>query len=39
LENLNDGDDKIRAWENIKEQIKTPAKQSMGLYELKQHKP
>ena len=27
------------AWENIKENIKTLAKESLGLYELKQQKP
>jgi len=26
-------------WENIKENIKTSAKESLGLHELKQHKP
>jgi hypothetical protein len=29
----------LGAWENIKENIKTSAKESLGLYELKQHKP
>jgi len=39
LENLN-GDEKFnRAWENIKEGIKTSAKESLGLHEWKQHKP
>ena len=28
-----------RAWENIKENIKTSANEILGLYELKQHKP
>jgi len=28
-----------KAWENIKENIKTSAKESLGLQELKQHKP
>jgi hypothetical protein len=28
-----------RAWENIKENIKIPATESLGLYEQKQHKP
>ena len=37
LENLND--DVNRTWENIKESIKTSAKDSLGLHELKQHKP
>jgi len=39
LENLGDAKDINRAWENIKENIKTSAKDSLGLYELKQHKP
>jgi predicted lipase len=39
LENLHDSKDINRAWENIKENIKTSAKDSLGLYELKQHKP
>ena len=38
LENLTDGKDINRAWENIKENIKTSAQQSLGLYQLKQHK-
>ena len=39
MENLN-GDENInRAWENIKENIKTSAKESLGLQEWKQHKP
>jgi hypothetical protein len=38
LENLNDSEDIKRAWENIKENIKTSVKESLGLYELKQHK-
>ena len=37
LENLND--DVNRAGENIKENIKTSAKKSLRLHELKQHKP
>jgi hypothetical protein len=28
-----------RSWENVKESIKTPPKDHLGLYELKQHKP
>jgi hypothetical protein len=28
-----------RAWENIRENIKTSAKDSLGDYELQQHKP
>jgi uncharacterized protein YPO0396 len=39
LENLSDGEDINRAWENIKENIKTSAKERLGLHELKQHKP
>jgi len=39
LENLSGGEDIYRAWENIKENIKTSDKESLGLYELKQHKP
>jgi hypothetical protein len=37
LEDLNDSQDINRAWENIKESIKTPAKDSLVLHELKQH--
>jgi len=39
LENLSDDKDINRAWENIKENIKTSAKESLGLHELKQHRP
>ena len=39
LEDLNDSKDIKRAWENIKEHIKTPAKDSLVLHALKQHKP
>jgi len=39
LENLNDDEDVDRTWENIKENIKTSAKESLGLHELKQNKP
>jgi hypothetical protein len=38
LENLSDDEEKNRAWENMKENIKTSAKESLGLRELKQHK-
>jgi hypothetical protein len=39
LENLDDEDVDInRAWESIREKIKTLATQSLGYYELKQHK-
>jgi len=39
LENLSDDEDINRTWENIKENIKTLAKESLGLHELKQHRP
>jgi len=39
LESLNDDEDVNRTWENIKENIKTPANESLGLHELKQNKP
>jgi hypothetical protein len=39
LENLNDDEDVNRTWENIKENIQTSAKESLGLQELKQNKP
>jgi hypothetical protein len=39
LKNLNDREDINRAWENIKENIKVSAKQTLGLYKQKQHKP
>jgi len=39
LENLNADEDINRASENIKENIKTSAKESLGLHELKWHKP
>jgi len=39
LENLNDSEYISRVSENIRENIKTSAKESPGLYELKQHKP
>ena len=38
LGNIRDDGDVNRAWENIKENIKTSAKESLGLHELKQHK-
>jgi hypothetical protein len=38
-ENLNTDEDVNRAWEIIKENIKASAKESIGLHELKQHKP
>ena len=39
LENLDVDEDVNRAWENIKENIETSAKESLGLHEWKQHKP
>ena len=39
LKYLNDSKDINRAWENIKENIKTSVKDSLGVHELKQHKP
>ena len=39
LENLSGYNDITRAWENIKENIKTSAKESLILHELKQHRP
>ena len=39
LENLSDDEDINRAWKNVKENIKTSAKESLGLKELKRHKP
>jgi len=36
--NLSDNKDINRAWEIIKQNIKTSAKESLGLQELKQHK-
>ena len=39
LENLRDDEDINRALENIKKNIKTSAKERLGLQEVKQHKP
>ena len=39
VENLNDSKDINRAWQNIKYNIRTSTEESLGLYELKQHKP
>jgi hypothetical protein len=39
LENLSDDEDIDRAWESIKENVKTSATESLVLQELKQHKP
>ena len=39
LENLNDDEDVNRTWEHIKENMKTSAKESLGVHELNQNKP
>jgi hypothetical protein len=39
LENIDDNVDMNRVWENIRDNIKTSAKDSLGHYELQQHKP
>jgi hypothetical protein len=39
LEDLSEGKDINRNWENIKNNIKTSTEDIPGLYELKQHKP
>jgi hypothetical protein len=39
LENLSSSEGINRVWENIKENIKASAKDSLVLHELKQHKP
>jgi len=39
LEELSNSKNINRAWENIKENIKTSAKESLGLYKLQKHKP
>ena len=39
VENLSRSKEINRAWENVKESIKTSAKVSLGLHELQQHKP
>jgi hypothetical protein len=39
LDNLNDREDVNRAWENIRGNIKISAKETLGLYTQKQHKP
>ena len=39
LESLSDSADINSAWKNIKENIRTSAKESLGLYELEQQKP
>jgi hypothetical protein len=39
LKNVSDDEDINRAWESIKDNIKTAAKESLGLHEMKPHKP
>jgi len=39
LENLNNSEGINKPWENIKGKIKTSTKDSLGLHELKHHKP
>ena len=39
LENLFHSEDIHRAWENIKDNIKTSGEWNLGLYEMKQQKP
>jgi hypothetical protein len=39
LENVSGDEDINRAWESIRENIKSSAKESLGLHEMKQHKP
>jgi hypothetical protein len=39
LENLDNDGDIYRAWENIKENIQTSARKSLGTHVSKQHKP
>ena len=39
MENLSDRKEINKAWENIKENIKISAKVSLGMHELKWHKP
>ena len=39
LENISEDKDINRGWESIKENIKTSATESLGMHEMKQHKP
>jgi hypothetical protein len=39
LENVSDDEDINMAWQSIKQNIKTSAKESLCLHEMKQHKP
>ena len=39
LENVRENENINRGWESIKENIKTLATESLGMHEMKQHKP
>jgi fructose-bisphosphate aldolase class 1 len=39
LKNLIDDEDTNRAWESIRDNIKTSDKESLGMHGVKQHKP
>ena len=39
LEDISEDEDINRGWESIKENIKTSATESLGMHEMKQHKP
>ena len=39
LQNISGEEDINRAWESIKENIETSATESLGMHEMKQHKP
>jgi hypothetical protein len=39
LENISEDENINRAWKSIKENIKTSATESLGMHEMKQHKP
>jgi hypothetical protein len=39
LEKIDDDVDMNRAWRNIRENIRSSAKESLGHYEFQQHKP
>jgi hypothetical protein len=39
FENFDDNGNMIKAWENMRENIKTSAKESLRYYELRRHKP
>jgi len=39
LENVSEDEDINRAWEIIKENIKTSATENLGMHEMKQHEP